>query len=94
MKATNYDVQKRLFDDYWKEIEANTKKAPTQLIKNYLIIKTSDYVAEDKLYYPFKDFMQKHDELYNNISVKAALNIRKHIYRELAGDEPPYFTLK
>ncbi len=42
----------------------------------------------------FERFMQKHDELFNNISVKAALNIRKHIYRELAGDEPPYFTLK
>ncbi|SKC08734.1 hypothetical protein SAMN06296386_12126 [Lachnospiraceae bacterium] len=40
----------------------------------------------------FERFMEKHEEL-QNISSVAALNIRKHIYRELAGTEPPYFTL-
>lgn len=93
MKAANYDVQKRLFDDYWKEIEANTKKAPTQLIKNYLIIKTSDYVAEDKLYYPFKEFMQKHDEIDSETVLKDLLTYSKHmkvIYEYKYNSDEPY----
>ncbi len=42
----------------------------------------------------FERFMENHEELKNNISDVSALNIRKHIYLELAGEEPPYFTIK
>ena len=79
MKAANYSVQKKLYDDYWKEIEANTSKAPTQLIKNFLIIKTSEYLAEDKLYYPFKSFMQNTPDIDSESVLKDLLTYSRFI---------------
>lgn len=95
MKAPNYTIQKRLFNDYWKEIETNTKKSPTQLIKNYLIIKTSDYIAEDKLYYPFKSFMQNSPELDSETVLKDLLTYSrfiKEIYNYKYNSDQPYKT--
>jgi len=53
--------QKEFFECYWEPIEKKTDNNVTELLRNYLIVKTKKIPTSNRLYFTFKEYVEKND---------------------------------
>nr|WP_311565313.1 DUF4268 domain-containing protein [Peptoniphilus grossensis] len=56
------DIQNEYFEKYWIKIEELTNKKIDNFVRNYLSIKTSSTPTMAKVYFEFKDYVNKHND--------------------------------
>lgn len=56
------DIQNEYFEKYWIKIEDLTNKKIDNFVRNYLSIKTSSTPTMAKVYFEFKDYVNRHND--------------------------------
>lgn len=74
----NYEDQKVLYSDYWKNIAKNVDDI-SKLCRFYLAVKNNGFVNKDQLYFSFKDYVISHPELTSKVVLKELLKYSEYM---------------
>lgn len=61
------DDQNKYFEKYWIKIEDLTNKRIDNFVRNYLSIKTSSTPTMDKVYFEFKDYVNRYNDFLEKL---------------------------